>query len=79
MQILVFGVRYENRRHSGGVKQLTRFAALADTAQPTMALSDIEYMKKFARQVRLERAQWFFNETGITTIPSSSAAQKTLV
>ena len=57
------------------MKQLLLLAAFAVAAQPAMALSDIEYMKKCARQVRLERAQWFFNETGITTIPSSSAAQ----
>jgi hypothetical protein len=48
------------------------------TARPEPAqvkLSKVERMKRCAQQVRLERARWFFDETGVMALPSSSAAQ----
>jgi len=47
--------------------------AIPHTAQAQS--SDIERMKRCAQELRLERARCFFEETGITTSPSSSAAQ----
>ncbi|GCE65780.1 hypothetical protein OMCYN_01726 [cyanobiont of Ornithocercus magnificus] len=57
------------------VRPLLLLSALLLTAQPALAESDIERIKKCAQQVRLERARWYFNETGQTTSPSSSTAQ----
>jgi hypothetical protein len=47
--------------------------------KPTPALAvdpEIERMKQCARNAKLERARWFFEETGIPTTPDSGAAQR---
>lgn len=56
------------------MKRLLLLLPLLFVAQPSQA-NDIERIKKCAQEVRLERARWFFNETGITVSPSSTAAQ----
>ena len=56
------------------MKRLLLLLPLLFVAQSSQA-NDIERIKKCAQEVRLERARWYFNETGITASPSSSAAQ----
>jgi hypothetical protein len=53
--------------------------ALTQVSAPAPAPAidpEIERMKQCARDAKLERARWFFEETGIPTTPDSGAAQR---
>ena len=56
-------------------EKATEIEVVPYKSTPKVAMTDIEYMKKCAQEVRLMRMNWYFEETGMTTTSYSSAPQ----